>query len=82
MTTCRSDRHPALARHAVRADSAIPLSSALPPARDQMSGIPAHRELPSQCGILCRPDRGIPIYQIAGAYSMALTGALDLAKLR
>ena len=28
----------------------------------------ARRELRSQCGILRRPDRDIPIYQIAGAY--------------
>ena len=34
-----------------------------------MSGIPAHRESRSQRGILRRPDRGIPIYQTAGAYS-------------
>ena len=47
----------------------IPLSSARASARHQMSGILADRELPSQCGILRRPDRGIPIYQIAGAYT-------------
>ena len=34
-----------------------------------MSGIPAHRESRSQRGILRPPDRGIPIYQTAGAYN-------------
>ena len=38
----------------------IPISSARASARHQMSGILADRELRSQCGILRRPDRGIP----------------------
>ena len=32
-----------------------------------MSGIPTDRESRPQCGILRPPDRGIPIYQTAGA---------------
>ena len=61
MTTCRSERQ---ARSAFDDDGSNRLDH-----RVQMSGIPAHRESRSQRGILRRPDRGIPIYQTAGAYS-------------
>ena len=42
-----------------------------------VTGDKKDRELPSQRGILRRPDRGIPIYQIAGAYrSIRDSGAI------
>ena len=48
--------------------TAPPLPNSSPPGDDQMSVCPADRELPPHRGILCRPDRGIPIYQIAGQH--------------
>ena len=45
-----------------------PYRTAPPPGNDQMSGCPADRELPPHRGILCQPDRGIPIYQSAGQH--------------
>ena len=61
MTTCRSER-----QLAPRSMATLQPSR---PSAFRCRGIPAHRESRSQCGILRRPDRGIPIYQTAGAYS-------------
>ena len=69
----RYDRDPVLHLHPMTVQNALtpdsPLYSSTCPLdpRKQMSGIPAVRELPSQRGILRQPDRGIPIYQTAGA---------------
>ena len=67
MTTCRSDRHPAPVHDAVRTDPGSRFLSTCASAPDQMSGILADRELPSQRDNPRRLHRGIPIYQIAGA---------------
>ena len=48
--------------------TAPPLPNSSPPGDDQMSGSLADRGLPPHRWILCRPDRGIPIYQSAGQH--------------
>ena len=82
MTTCRSDRHPAPVHDAVRTDPGSRFLSTCASAPDQMSGILADRELPSQRENPRRLHRGIPNYQIAGANSrplLALARATALA---
>ena len=64
--------------------TAPPLPNSSPPGGDQMSGCPADRELPPHRGILCRPDRGILIYQTAGQHhgpSITFTSGLSAVRV-